>query len=222
MWHDEIIQYLIDKYDYQSYLEIGLDNPNNNYLQINCKYKESVDPYYSDWGVDANAYMDDNVKNFIKENILTYCMTSDEMFAQMPEDKKYDIIFIDGYHNEEQVDKDIINSLKHLNEGGRIVVHDCLPENEFQGSEEVPSQCITWMGTVWKSIPKLAFNGIDYYTIDTDCGCAVLKYKGDPNDLAIPPKGEYEYKDVFGNEMVRNIMMHVVSVEMFLENENEK
>lgn len=216
MWHNEIIQYLIDKYNYQSYLEIGLDNPNNNYLLINCKYKECVDPYFDEWTVDANGYMDNNVKRFIEDKILTYHMTSDEMFAQMPEDKKYDIVFIDGYHNEEQVDRDIINSLKHLNKGGRIVVHDCLPENEFQGSEAVPTESVTWMGTVWKSIPKLAFNGIDYYVIDTDCGCGVIKFDGDPNELTIPPKAEYEFKDIFSNEMVRNIIMHVVNDEMFL------
>lgn len=216
MWHNEIIQYLIDKYNYQSYLEIGLDNPNNNYLLINCKYKECVDPYFDEWTVDANGYMDNNVKRFIEEKILTYHMTSDKMFALMPEDKKYDIVFIDGYHNEEQVDRDIINSLKHLNKGGRIVVHDCLPENEFQGSEAVPSESVTWMGTVWKSIPKLAFNGIDYYVIDTDCGCGVIKFDGDSNELTIPPKAAYEFKDIFGNEMVRNLIMHVVNEEKFL------
>ena len=219
MWHDQIIQFLIDKYNYQSYLEIGLDNPNNNYLLINCKYKECVDPYYDDWGVDANGYMDNNVKRFIEDKILTYHMTSDEMFAQMPEDKKYDIVFIDGYHNEEQVDRDIINSLKHLNKGGRIVVHDCLPGNEFQGSEAIPTESVTWMGTVWKSIPKLSFNGIDYCVIDTDCGCGIVKFDGDPNDLVLPPKAEYEYNDIFGNEMVRNLIMRVVSVDMFLESE---
>jgi hypothetical protein len=215
MWHNEIIQYLIDKYDYQSYLEIGLDNPNNNYLLINCKYKECVDPYYDDWAIDANTYMDASVKKFIEGGILTYHMTSDEMFAQMPNEKKYDIIFIDGYHNEEQVDRDIINSLKHLNKGGRIVVHDCLPENEFQGSEEVPSENAAWMGTVWKSIPKLIFNGIDYYVVNSDCGCGVIKFNGNTDELVIPPKANYEYKDIFGNEMIRNIIMHVVDDEMF-------
>ena len=219
MIHTDIIQYLIDKYDYQSYLEIGLDNPNNNFLKINCKYKESVDPYYNDWIVDANGYMGNDVKEFIMAHILTYHMTSDEMFAHMPEDKKYDIVFIDGYHNEFQVERDIINSIKHLNKGGRIVVHDCLPGNEFEGAEETPQESVTWMGSVWKAIPKLQANGIDYYVIDTDCGCGVLKFDGDPNELFIPEPASYNYHEVFDNEQLRNILLHVISEEMFYEQE---
>lgn len=221
MNHTEIIQYLIDKYNYQSYLEIGLDNPNNNFLKINCKYKESVDPYYDDWTVDANGYMGNDVKEFIMQKILTYRMTSDEMFTHLPEDKKYDIVFIDGYHNEFQVERDIINSLKHLNKGGRIVVHDCIPGSEEEGAEAVPQPPYygAWMGTVWKAIPKLQSNGIDYYVIDTDCGCGVLKFDGDPNDLVIPPPASYEYHDVFGNEQIRNVLLHVINEEMFYEQE---
>ena len=219
MDHTEIIQYLIDKHNFQSYLEIGVDNPNNNYYHINCKYKECVDPYYEDWGFDANTYFEDNVKKFILEYTLTYRMTSDEMFAQLPEDKKYDIVFIDGYHNEEQVERDIINSLKHLNKGGRIVVHDCLPPNEAAAAEDVPKYNMEWEGTVWKAIPKLCYNGIDFYTIDTDCGCCVLKFDGDPNTLSIPPKAEYEYKDVFSNEQIRNILLHIISEDMFYDQE---
>ena len=42
-------------------------------------------------------------------------------------DKKFDIIFIDGLHHYEQVIVDINNALSVLNDNGHILVHDCLP-----------------------------------------------------------------------------------------------
>ncbi len=56
---------------------------------------------------------------------INYEMTSNEFFAlEKIQNKKYDVIFIDGLHETTQVDIDIQNSLKHLNEGGFILLHD--------------------------------------------------------------------------------------------------
>ena len=41
----DIINYLIWKQGYRSYLEIGLDDPEPNFTKIRCELKESVDPY---------------------------------------------------------------------------------------------------------------------------------------------------------------------------------
>ena len=57
-------------------------------------------------------------------------MTSDEMFAQMDENKKYDLIFIDGMHTSEYCDRDMTNSFKHLNKDGIICVHDTIPRSK--------------------------------------------------------------------------------------------
>ena len=42
----EIINRLIEKSNYKNYLEIGLDNPDNNYNHIVCENKECVDPFF--------------------------------------------------------------------------------------------------------------------------------------------------------------------------------
>ena len=78
-------------------------------------------------------------------------MTSDQFFEVYPQ-KKYDVIFIDGLHLENQVDRDIFNALKHLNPGGVVIVHDCLPTTPQSQSEENPTG--DWVGTVWRSIVK--------------------------------------------------------------------
>ena len=110
----DIINYLIKARHYTSYLEIGMDNPAVHFQKVRCAEKESVDPYDLD-----SRYCTDWTQEKLKEYLpfLTYRMTSDQFFSAYPQ-KKYDVIFIDGLHLENQVDRDISNALKHLNPGG--------------------------------------------------------------------------------------------------------
>jgi len=50
-------------------------------------------------------------------------MISDQFFRSIPEDKTYDLVFVDVLHLEAQALRDIENSLKHINPSGTIVVH---------------------------------------------------------------------------------------------------
>ena len=91
MKRHEIINLLITKNNYKSYLEIGLDN-GFNFSRIEINNKISVDPALGQYS-HANP---------------TYKLTSDDFFSQNK--NRYDIIFIDGLHHSEQVYKDIKNS----------------------------------------------------------------------------------------------------------------
>ncbi len=104
----------------------------------------------------------------------TFKMTSDEFFEKHII-IKYDIIFVDGLHIFEQVHRDIINSLKWLNENGTIIVHDCNPTKEITQRRDRASS--VWHGDVWKAILKLRMEeqSITIYTVDTDEGCAVIQ-----------------------------------------------
>ena len=42
---------------------------------------------------------------------------------------KFDVIFIDGLHEYEQCQRDCLNSMKFLNDGGIILFHDFLPRS---------------------------------------------------------------------------------------------
>jgi hypothetical protein len=165
MRRTDIINSFISKYNYKTYLEIGVSD-GSNFKLVNIDFKESVDP------------AEDNTEYSIAKP--TYRMTSDEFFEKYP-DKKYDIIFIDGLHHSEQVDKDIENSVKALNEGGVIVLHDCNPIEEIH--QRVPRETPIWNGDVWKSFVKFKENNLDWdcYTINTDWGCGVLKKRKSKN-----------------------------------------
>ena len=169
-----------------------------NYNRISCAHKECVDPMVDDFFKDHNTDY---------HKWLTYPMTSDEMFASMPEVKKFDIIFIDGLHLEEQVDKDIFNSMKHLNPNGMLVIHDCLPEHKEHQFEKRETKI--WNGSVWKSLPKLEQFDIPFVTVDTDYGVGIVHY-GVIDHL--PERSKLTWTDYKNN---RNRLMHVIPEDVF-------
>ncbi|MEO8932964.1 MAG: class I SAM-dependent methyltransferase [Xanthomarina sp.] len=169
----DIINYFLSLTDSKLYLEIGVRDPNKNFYRIDCEEKYSVDP-----GLE-----------FI-ENPVDFKMTSDVFFKELLADKlkisknlKFDVIFIDGLHLAEQVDKDIMNALEFLKDSGFIILHDCNPPTEFHQRESYkflnsPSGPF-WNGTTWKAFYKYRHN-TNLYSIcfDTDWGVGVLsKFK---------------------------------------------
>jgi len=153
MKRTDIINHLIKKNDYKRYLEIGVRNPDENLNKIIVDHKDGVDPAGN----------------------CNYPIPSDDFFNQLDGDVKYDIIFIDGLHLDYQVERDITNSLKHLNEGGTIVMHDCSPiKEEHQVEEYVVGK--TWNGTTWKAYVKFRMTdeNLSMYVVDTDHGVGVI------------------------------------------------
>ena len=142
-----IINHLIEKYNYKSYLEVGVQNMNNNFNQIRCKDKTGVDPEpLTVWKTPKRIIKytkKENDKYFAADNL--YLMTSDRFFSQ--DSRKYDIIFIDGLHYADQVYKDLKNALESLNPGGRIVVDDLNPGNKEM--QKVPRMTKQWTGDCW-------------------------------------------------------------------------
>lgn len=153
----DIINHFIQSRNYASYLEIGTDR-GESLRNVSAPIKVSVDPDPS--------------------TPATFHVTSDEFFANINK-AKFDIIFIDGLHEHNQVYRDIQNALRCLNEGGVIVLHDCLPTSAaMQTPHSVSQYGYAWTGDVWKAFVK-ARAELPYfmYTIDTDFGCGVIDTK---------------------------------------------
>jgi SAM-dependent methyltransferase len=160
----DLLNALIKKYGYKTYLEIGVQNRANNFDLIRCDVKVGVDPDIQ-WS-----------------NGIFIC-TSDRFFEEKMKDAQYigmgaypvkfDLIFIDGLHHYHQVVRDFENSLKCLSPGGRIVIHDVLPENE-QGTA-VPRETRVWWGDVYKWAMTIGtYDGIGYKTLNMDNGCLIV------------------------------------------------
>ena len=162
-WHKkssrfDIINKIIKKKKFESYLEIGCQS-DVNFSKIIIKNKIGVDPQTGG----------------------THRMTSDDFFKQNK--STFDLIFIDGLHVYEQVLKDIENSLKVLNDNGVILIHDCLPAKIWH--QTIPQTHSSWNGDVWKSIVKSRTRiDIDTYTIEADQGLGLI-LKRENKDLLV-------------------------------------
>ena len=155
-----IIQEIIEKKKYEKYLEIGcFDDELFNF--INCKKKVGIDPV-------SGGTIRDTSDNFFKSN-----------------KENFDCIFIDGLHEYTQVKKDIQNSLNFLNDGGIILLHDCLPNNYYE--QAIPRCQWTWNGDVWKAIVECRTKtNIDTYTCYADFGIGVIFKRSNQNLLEYP------------------------------------
>ena len=190
MKRNDIINHLIKTYGYKTYLEIGTQH-GLCFEEIVIDHKICVDP----------------VKAYAK---LTHEMTSDEFFEQNRE--TFDVVFVDGLHTEEQTTIDIHNSVKVLNEGGAIVIHDCLPH-----CEEFIQIC--WNGTVFKSIIDLRYNypELDVVVVNEDCGCGIVRKRTAPfptpyNEVPISVAKTYHYY-----EQNKQSLMNVITKEDFFK-----
>jgi hypothetical protein len=166
----DLLNHLVEKYNLQRYLEIGVQNTAQNFDKINCNYKICVDPDPA-----ANA---------------TYSVTSDYFFDLMKTGNKldqgqyfgakplfkFDLIFIDGLHTAEQVKKDFENALTALSPNGFIVLHDCNPLKEEHTIVPRPTKTGHWNGDVYKFAQKLgSLHPSNYCTVDIDNGCGVYR-----------------------------------------------
>ena len=185
----DIINKIIIKRNYTSYLEIGCFK-DETFNQINIKKKIGVDPVSGG-----------NLR-----------MTSDQFFIENKE--KFDLIFIDGLHVYEQVIKDIFNSIKVLKENGIILVHDCLPRKLWYQTPTRMSD--TWNGDVWKAIVECrTLENIDTYTCLADEGIGVIKVQKNNNllNLNLSNFKNLKYKEYYTN---RESLMNIISVEKLI------
>ena len=163
---DTIINIDWDKilYNRMSFISLAIQKFRNcEYLEIGCASNVcfSSIPLINKTGVDPEngGNIRDTSDNFFKNN-----------------KKNFDVIFIDGLHQYEQCRKDIINSLKVLNENGFIFLHDMIPRTWIE--ENVPRLESVWSGNVWKvALELIKTKGIDFFVIKADHGVGVIKKK---------------------------------------------
>ena len=204
----EIINLLISKKGYQDYLEIGLREPSHCYDHIQAPLKASVDP-----GLETS------------NNQARYPFTSDLFFELLEKgvldknsEHKWDLIFIDGLHTADQVERDINNFLRHLTPQGCLVVHDSNPPSEHHArsnfyDHSTPAQA-GWNGSVWKAIYKIRATrpDLEVHTVDCDWGCCIIR-RGE-QELCAFDNPYYDY-DKFDRN--RKLHLNLISEAEFLE-----
>jgi hypothetical protein len=145
----------------RTYLEIGVQ-AGQVFRLVNVAHRVGVDP-------DPTS-------------AATVKQTSDDYFASLEPDAKFDLIFVDGLHLREQVLQDAGNALAHVSDHGVIVFHDCDPPDERAGQREPCAGF--WCGDTWRAwldiramLPRRTF------TVDADLGLGVIAPVGLPSDV---------------------------------------
>lgn len=158
----EIINSIIKNQKFKKYLEIGCFK-DENFNRIEVEHKVGVDPIS---GGTVRATSD----NYFKNN-----------------QTKFDLIFIDGLHDYHQVRKDILNSLKFIDDNGVILLHDCIPLK--LRDQMMPRSHEYWNGDTWKAIVEArTYEHIDTYTILADSGLGLIFKRKNKNKLFIEKK----------------------------------
>jgi hypothetical protein len=190
MTRTEIINTLIRSKHYRSYLEIGVGD-GANFNGVIAPDKTGVDP-------------DPVTPATIRAN-------SDRFFAE--NGRGFDLIFIDGLHEREQVTRDIDNSLKYLRVGGTIILHDCNPPDEKVQLMPKPNDTSPWTGDVWKAIAGLRMHrpNLSVYVIDTDWGCGVVS----PGSQRLFPSHPIESLTYKFLEIHRQSLLNLVSPDVW-------
>lgn len=203
----DVINFLLGNYSRPTtYLEIGVRNPADNFTHIKAHRKVSVDP-----GIE------------FKDNPVDFPLTSDKFFSRLdsgailPEINLFDVIFVDGLHLAEQVDRDINNALRYLAEDGFLVLHDCNPPTEWHARERFDyhgSPAIdAWNGTTWKAFQTRRFDA-QLFTccIDTDWGVGVISKSCNIGNNIAPVNPFFEYAELERN---RTAHLNLVSFDHF-------
>ena len=170
-----IIQETIYRKNYKTYLEIGCFQ-DELFSKIRIEKKVGVDPV-------SGGTIRDTSDNFFKKNNM-----------------KFDIIFIDGLHEYEQVKKDITNSLLFLNDNGVIFLHDCMPTCFIY--QATPRATTVWNGDVWKNIVESRTKSeIDTYVVHADYGVGMILKRQNKKilNLNINNFKKLKFRDFFYN-----------------------
>jgi SAM-dependent methyltransferase len=161
-----ILNALIRRFGYSSYLEIGIGD-GANFAAIRCAHKHSVDPGSAEALRPASQ-----------------ALTSDQYFAQSKE--TFDMIFIDGLHHADVVARDIRNALSCLNPGGMVVCHDMNPSSEAM--QRVPREQAEWTGDCWRAWLRIRATRDDLamLVLDTDYGIGIIYPAGTVKTPRLP------------------------------------
>ena len=187
----DVLNLIRAKHNYQTYLELGQGAREDNFDALGAKIKIGVDP--------------DRKSN------AAFQMPYDEFFAQNKQ--SFDLVFINGLHDANQVEKALASSLKILNPGGSIVMQNLNPTSPGQQALPRPADPGDWKGDVWKAWVKLraTHDDLDMQVINFDTGFGIIT-RGKQAKLKLPAELTYQALDAN-----RKAWLNLIDVNAFLK-----
>jgi predicted O-methyltransferase YrrM len=123
----------------QAYLEIGVDAGHCIVAAHQCPVVIGVDP-------------DPKIRHALPEHFQIFKKFSHDFFAEDGDKitSPFDLIFIDGSHESQDVYDDFLHVLPHLHDDSIVLLHDILPLNDITAQKK--RQTLFWTGDVWKAV----------------------------------------------------------------------
>lgn len=219
----EIVNALIAKNGYDKYLEISTPSTGFRFSRI--------DRTALRW---RHRLVYRCPRTYLDGSEITFRSEDEEIRHLLDPALPYDIIFVDPFHTFECSLRDLQSALAMLQPGGAIVVHDCCPKNKRLCSASFRPG--SWFGVTYCAYIDFVLSHPDivYYTVDTDCGCGVIK-KPLPNQVSgiktdCSPEGQLarlwfgersQHRDMFPFfRQHRRELLNLISVKDFLAMEN--
>lgn len=122
--HLELIEHLAKWLKPELYLEIGV-RTGDSLMRVQ-KYSKKC------YGVDP-VITHRNYEN----NVELFEMTSDDFFKNINPNIEFDMVFIDGLHEKNQVFRDFVNVKDKVINDGLVILHDTVPMNDYMLSPEL-------------------------------------------------------------------------------------
>lgn len=215
MERQQVIQELIDKRNYKTYLEIGVLG-GNVFFGIRCEKKIAVDPEFKfNW----KGRVGESIRNLRNINATFFEVTSDEFFGKQAgpafQKRKLDIALIDGMHEFDFVLNDVNNCLRYLSGDGVLVLHDCNPVTYEAGVSfkewKDRGHSGYWNGDVWKVIPYLRKHrpDLDIFVADCDHGLGIISRNGGQAPATNGSREEFKNMTYADLERRRNELLNL-------------
>lgn len=119
------------------YLEVGIKN-GATLQAVDAETVVGVDPFH--W---ANVSM-------CRPGMTIYPQASDRYFRRLPNDERFDVVFVDGLHVFRQAYRDVLNAAAALRPGGAILIDDVVPSSAAEADPVRRTKA--WTGDVYKVI----------------------------------------------------------------------
>lgn len=164
--------------------------PPTSFLEVGILQGECGEMIRADRKVGVDVKLRDGVEHIYHR---LHEGRSDDFFAENEE--RFDCVFIDGEHTQEQSRRDFDNAYDCLKPGGCIVLHDSNPHSfEHQdtpcdGRQAYPQTRVGW---VWKTVVGLRrLPHLDTCTIHIETGVTVVEIR--PNSAPLTLVGIDDY-----------------------------
>lgn len=186
-----VLQRIAQTIKAETYLEIGVRNPDDNFMHVanhicGAGVSIGVDPaprrdrVFSAEPGDESAIMSATSDDFFErldkatKGRRRLYASSDAGKVKVP--KLFDLIFIDGDHRREQAARDLANACAHLTPKGVVVMHDVCPASPDEALPEKPKNGRPWCGEVWKVVAAITSVGDAWNTCGLTCGVLVTDH----------------------------------------------